>query len=80
MADRPENYRDVKLIAAENGGFILEYDEMGKGGNVGDNFSNRVFLGTKREIFEEKEGDKALKRLTLFSGVGSEHRSDHKEE
>ena len=74
MADKPENYRDVKLLAgAEGSGFILEYDLMGK--RDGDNFSGLVFLRTVREVFAIDEGKSAIKKLLKFSGstTGSDH-------
>lgn len=67
MADRPENYRDVKLLAgAEGSGFILEYDLMGKRDN--DSLGGLVFLRTVREVFALDEGKDALKKLMIFSG------------
>ncbi len=67
MADRPENYRDVKLLAgAEGSGFILEYDLMGK--RDGDSLGGLVFLRTVREVFSVDEGQKALNKLMIFSG------------
>lgn len=67
MAHDPDNYRDVKLLAGENNsGFILEYDEMGKRDN--SPMESRVFLGTRREVFDIDEGAKALAKLMLFSG------------
>jgi len=67
MARDPEDYRDVKLLAAENGGFILEYDEMGR--PEGQPLASRTFLGTRREVFGPDDGQKALTRLMIFSGV-----------
>lgn len=82
MADRPENYRDVKLLAgAEGSGFILEYDLMGKRDN--DALGGLVFLRTVREVFAIDEGKEALKKLMVFSGSiapATEHNSAHADE
>ena len=81
MADRPENYRDVKLLAgAEGSGFILEYDLMGKRNN--EPLSGLVFLRTVREVFALDEGKAALKKLMVFSGsiappTATDHDSSH---
>lgn len=81
MADKPENYRDVKLLAgAEGSGFILEYDLMGKHDN--DTLGGLVFLRTAREVFTLDEGKAALKKLMIFSGSiapSPEQNSDHQD-
>ncbi len=79
MAHDPSNYRHVKLVAADNGGFILEYDEMGKDPNRGS-FEGKVFLGTRREIFDMDEGKEALSKLLLFSGASPVVKVDEDED
>jgi len=81
MADRPENYRDVKLLAgAEGSGFILEYDLLGRRGN--EPLESLTFLRTVREVFALDEGKAALKKLMVFSGSippASDHNSAHED-
>ena len=77
MAHSPENYRNIRLKPADNGGFTVEYDELRKA-NAKETFSDRVFVGTKIEVFSESEGIKALNRIKELAGTKSEHKSDHK--
>lgn len=67
MPDKPENYRNVKLLAGANGsGFILEYDLMGRRDN--EPLGGLVFLREVKEVFDIDEGKAALKKLMVFSG------------
>lgn len=70
----PEDYRHIKLIPADEGGFIVSYDEFKKA-NSNNTFDSRVFVKTRREVFDENEGQEALNRIKELAGITTKAKS-----
>jgi hypothetical protein len=51
---------EVKMVLADNGGYIVKYGEYVKTGN--GEYDNRTYV-CREEIFAEKELDGAIKRM-----------------
>jgi hypothetical protein len=51
---------EVKMVLADNGGYIVKYGEYVKTGN--GEYDNRTYV-CREEIFAEKELDAAIKRM-----------------
>lgn len=56
--------RNAKLECADNGGYILCYDEVTKGSGTYSSMDYKQ----KEEIFSEDQGEEALERLNELSG------------
>lgn len=61
------DYRRVRLECADNGGFILRYEEVTKNSNPGNTYGCMDYKD-KDEIFPAEKGPEALARLEELSG------------
>lgn len=58
-------FKNPRICPADNKGYIVKYEKCVKDP---DEYDHLRYVGEKEEIFDEDEGDKAMKRLDELAG------------